>query len=395
MFCRNCGKQINDDVKFCLYCGAATTADQNAAADAVQDPAPAEQIPDTAPSPVPQSPAVEPVTYTAPAQPAKAKKLRPKTPAVVTVVLSCLFGLLAFSFVIYGTVGLAVRNTLSQNLISQEISRNNPADIVIGGLLTKQNVIEELEKQNIDTDMIDKDTTLAEFIMLISDQNGLTDEDVSEILENSAIMPYIGSIAEAYENYILTGESEDRKLLSTDRIWDTIEKSARYFRDNASYDVKANEDIIRKNIDSNIKNIKKAAPSETLSGIGGLTPTLLSPAVVIIALVLAAGFIVLVAVTTRNIPAALLTGGITALLNTAVMFGVGFSVNPLLNAFGITHKSIQNYIANIISPLTSKFSEMGIFCAIAGVVLIACFIIVQVVSKRAGRKEQVSSVQPQ
>lgn len=401
MFCPNCGKQINDDVKFCLYCGAPTTEVQNG--DAVNEPASNEaqngfgQTPYTAPSPETIPPVAEPMQYTAPAQPANVKKPRKKQPTAVTVVLSCLFGLLAFSFAIYGSVGLAVRNTLSQNLISQEISspENNPADIVIGGLLTKDSVIEYLEEQNVDTDTIDEDMTLAEFVVSVSNQRGLTDEDVSEILDKSAIMPYIGSIAEAYENFILTGESEDRKLLSADRIWDTIDKSARYFRDYASYDVAANENSIRKSIDDNIKTIKKAAPSEALSGIGGVTSTLLSPAVIIIALVLAAGCVVLIAVSTRSIPAALLTGGIVSLADTAVMFVLGSSVKPALDSFGITYKSIQNYIVNILSPLTSNCSELGIIFAIAGVVLVAGFVIVKVVSKRRSQKDNAGFVQPQ
>lgn len=157
----------------------------------------------------------------------------------------------------------------------------------------------------------------------------------------------------------------------------------------------SNEEIVRKIIDDNIKNIKKAAPSETLSGIGGLTPTLLSLAILIITVVLSAGFIILIFVTTRNVPAALLTGGIVALLDAGVMFGVGISVKPVLNSFGITYKSVQNYIVNILSPLTSKCSETALFCALAGIALVAGFIIVKVLSKRVSKKDNVNPVQPQ
>lgn len=225
MFCQNCGNQLDDKVKFCLYCGTPTVAaSYNPDAPAAHDPASVDtkndfgQIPYTAPSSEQAPLFIGPMQYTTPLQPAPVKKTRPKMTTALTIVLSCVFGLLAFSFMIYGTAGLAVRSTLSQNLISQEIAspENNPADIVIGDLVTKESVIEYLEEQDINTDVIDEDMTLAEFIASIADLDGLTDEDVSDILERSEIMPYIGSIAEAYEIYILTGESENRKLLSTD-----------------------------------------------------------------------------------------------------------------------------------------------------------------------------------
>ena len=430
MFCGNCGKQIINEAVFCPECGfpvgkpnpaaptpAAPIIGEQPAPVMTEQPAPvmAEQ-----PAPVmPEQPAPviteqpAPVITEQPApviteqhapvmaeQPApipemqnvypaveqpkkvRVKKQWKKAPTPVIVLLSIVFGLFVFVFEIYGSIGLSVSSALSSNSISENVSESNPAEVVIGDILTNNKITEQLENSGVDVNGIDDDMTLADFVVYLSHDYSIDSDAVAGVLEDSKIMPYIGEVVKAYEDYILTGKSDSP--LSKSKIMKVIDGSEKVIQKYCAYSIKLSEnrEYISEMISQNFSSIGDGNPDNVIGDFGGFTSVALNPIVVIAVLVLAAGFIVLVWVTTKSVPAMLMTGGSVSLVVGLALLAATLFTDSIVGLFIKVDKSLRGFVFDIIAPITDALRLEGIIITAVGLLLIAGFVVIKVVAKK-------------
>lgn len=406
MFCRNCGTKLSDEAKFCFSCGSPvvirpTEQAPEAIPDYVEPVADLEPAPEPIPAPAPvPTPAVDlqPASI-APAAEAEASnavevtlpkddqtggKAKKRMPSGVVILLAAVFGILTFVFGLYGAVGISAYNTLSQHKISNNVAELNLVDCTIGDVLTEESVIEYMESINLDTSGIDEDMTLGDFIVYISNIDKLTTSDVEKIIEDSTIMKYAGDVIGAYEDYIVSGE--DSNPISVSKLMKVIEKSGKVIEDNSGYPVNDMLDGIRKTLEEHSSELKKAAPAKLTGDIGDITSKALSPVTIIISAALALICIALVFITTRSVPAMLISGGVSCLLNGVLLTVSSLSLDSIIAAAGFKYRSLRKVVVGIASPFTDELLTFGIYVGIFGLLLTVAFVVVKIVSSKLRNK---------
>lgn len=422
MFCPNCGNQIADNAKFCSACGspiaqAAAPAEPAKPVEPVApvefaqpvvpvEPvipaAPAQPVIPAAPSePVVPAAPVEPVIpavpaeteYSAPAQPVysspapgsqTAAVRKKRVPVGVVILLSILFGILIFVLTAGGTAGFAVRTTLAKNQISENIASLNPAELEIGDVLSDDDILALMEENGIDTDNLDDDMTLAEAIAVLSKLPDINAKGVKSIIDKSSIMPFVGDVVKSYEDCLLTGSAKN--VLTKAQLIKLIEENEDKLYKYANYDVQYNMDLIEQDLDNMEDDLKALAPSKVLKPVTGITKIVLSLPALIGMLALAAVLIFLLGLSTKSAGAALMTGGVCAVITGGILTVASFMVPTVLNMAGIHFESVISLATAITAPLVHNILLCGLIALGAGAVMIIAAVIINIVSARIAAK---------
>lgn len=388
MFCPKCGFESPEGRGFCMQCGA-RLPDNEASGSASEKISTAASAPE-----IPAFQSAAPVNtitvFEAPAKENTAKKklpksaaVRKKAPASVITILTIVFGLFIFIFGLYSAVALPVSGALSNNAVSSAFVESKPAEVLVGELAEDEDFIAFLDEQNLYTENLSEDMTLAEFIVETSGMVNLDEEDIEEILEVSPIMELIGSIIKSYEDYIVTGNTD--LTLSRSELKKQIEELRSSLLKYANYDINDDKELLEELIDSNIKDIKKIHPEETIGNLGSFTAFILNPIVIVAIIALGLAMIVILIVVSRNPVPTLMMSGIQLIIDGAVASVISLLPDTIIKSAGITVRSQRKYILEIISPLTNNLLISGlIFAAVGAVLIIAAIISMNIIRKTRG-----------
>lgn len=338
---------------------------------------------------VPQEPA--PMIYSQPAPP-KPKKPVKKMKLSVSVVLAVVLGLFSFIFGLYAFVGGIVRNGLSGGELSSGIRKIEIGKIVVGDILTQDGMADIVEKNGLVLpDKRPEKATIAQIAALTVNENlpsaDLTEDKINEIIDRADISKELSKLVKSYEEYILTGDTREFSDGLCEEIKQVIVRSERYVIGIAGMKLAPDyEEQLDKVLDSESDAIEGILPEEALSGVSGVLGFVLSPVVLVAALVLSVLLILLVWLITKRVPAAFIAGGaaytvIGALLIVASVFASNLTMFSAID-YTVVEKLLTPLVYNAfgMSMLYSGFITLG-----AGVILVALFIVFKVLQKkRAG-----------
>ncbi len=428
MICPKCGTVLSDAAKFCGSCGAAVAsasgADVAPAFDAndeqtvflsaeqpTSSPAPIQQNEDTLsnadvkntaadlpfPDPVPvyQQPPQAPV-YQQPVQqypsqqtnftsaPVAKKKIHGGVVAVVCI----LFGILIFLLGLYAAVAQSTRTMLDEKQLSQEIKEIDVLDVVVGDIMCSDFLREDIEQllndyhKNIDD--IDDDTTVSEFVIIIADDEDVTEKTLRKIVDETTVMDYICDVVESYEKYIL--QNKDGNVVTVDSLKELMDKNVDEVSEVLGRMFQIDEEMLDEELENNKDKIRDINPQNALDGIGGTTSLLLSPAFIIGAAAAVIILLILIGVICRSFCAPLATGGICSVLVGGVLIAVCTAKNAIADIIGFSYSAVNDVLFELLdSTLLGEMLRCGVIIAAAGVVLIIAAIIVKVVTASVRR----------
>lgn len=436
MFCLHCGNAVEDGTKFCPFCGneadkPAEAEPMNAAdrsvqmadsSDVISDVSDNTDKSDVTGNTAEASPVVNIANSTedngdtfaenssdmAESSIDEAKKassmqaaaVKPnKTPIKrastgVTVAVSALFTVITLVLAVCTTSMWAVRAVLDGGMMSEFVSDINPLYIKASDVFTDPEDLDYLLKQvgiEEGIDEISADDTIGDIVDKTLVEYGLSEDRAERLLEESALVPYLTDVVKAYENYLLTGV--DTKPITDKALKQTIMDCVNFASNDLG--VKFAPDFERQ-IDKLLKDnkdiIRAANPTEAL-GIGGgyiryifLVPVLIAASIITIAVAVLAGVI------TKRVDAALITLGIPTVLCGMVCLFTGLFPRVVLSCIGIPNAAV----GSSVEVFGAKFTEIGLAEFGIGVILIALFVVYQIVLKKLADKtgkNSASSVQ--
>lgn len=379
MFCIKCGAKIaSDDSKFCLNCGTPVrSADLNVFDDnssetkmpeivnAAETGKPSENAESAAAATaavlVPEK--TEEDTFNkSNAAPLSAAAVRKRKSAVPVV----LFSVLAFIFALYALTAFNLRYVLSENLLSDAVSRCNPSNVKIGEL-AEQDFIVEMAKSN--PDVLSKDMTLAEMVSELSFVAGLEPDEIEQILDETDIMRFVGGVIASYENYLLEGTADD--TVSDVKIKKLIEKNADKIEGISDVNVLDFQKIIGQTLDDNKKMLRQLNAENLLEPVGGIAPILLADWAITAGACLAFCCFVMSVLIAKRFAASFiglgtvlfLAGGLSAAL---AVFGTEY-----IKGIKLLGRSVMTFIGNLVADaVASTFIFNGVIVLAAGAVII-------------------------
>lgn len=210
--------------------------------------------------------------------------------------------------------------------------------------------------------------------------------------ENSSVKDYLCEIIKAYEGYLITGDDtepineNDLKVLAKDSVGFVLEGKDASYIDEINMEM---EEVIKENK----KTLSSYNPSNALQSAGSLPQMALSVITIIAAAVLAVGLTVVIAVITKRIDAAVLTLGIAFTLSGIAAFCVNLVTANLSMFTGLNYTIVSKTLSRLLSKtLAEDFTVMGIRALIIGVILIAVFVVMNVIKKAIKNKKALLGV---
>ncbi len=205
--------------------------------------------------------------------------------------------------------------------------------------------------------------------------------------ENSSVKDYLCDIIKAYEVYLITGDDtepineKDLKALAKESVDFVLEGKDASYIDEINMEM---EEVIKENK----KTLSSYNPSNSLESARNLPQMALSIVTVIIAAVLAVGLAVVIAVITKHIDAAVLTLGIAFAVSGIAALCVNLVTANLSMFTGLDYAIVNKTLSRLLSKtLAADFTVMGVRALIIGVVLIAVFVVMNVIKKAIKNKK--------
>lgn len=406
MFCQQCGSEIAEGNQFCTQCGfSAEESKKYLISRNEEEPAPknadqqqsvntpsAEKIGDAPVTDIDDGKdtdadketdeAAKPIFVSSASVKTK-KQLSPAPTAILCVV----FGLLCFIMLLFSQILITARNSLLNGSISAAVINSNPSEIKVGSYVKSESMKEILEKADIDPEQLDEDITLSEFIpMLVTDKN-IDPEKIEEFFNDSDIMNIFSSLTGNYEEYLITGETSDE--ISVKSIIDSIKNHRKEIKEYFNVDIDEYTESIEdglKNVKTEIKNLNA---ENALGEMGKYIHIILSPAAIILAIVLAVIFAALIFITTKRVKPALLTLGISSLTAGLAVLAVSIFNSLIMSSAMSLDKTVSKFLSSILNNAFFDFSlKLSLIYAGFGILLIVVRILINVFDKSKKKKAE-------
>ncbi len=336
-----------------------------------------------------------------------AEPVRKKSMAKI-IIFSLLFGLFILVFGSATAITGIARDVLAGHNLSEAVADSQLSEIVIGDIILDASfgdfLAEQLEDNGLDKETaeevskdinmfieenIDDDTTIGELAVMLADDEDIKTKDVEKLITASGLTRAIADVVAAYEDHLVTGE--DVTCLSVSKIMKIIEKFHEEFDDRTDTHYSIDLDMIENVIEDNDDILKDIAPQKTIPGISKYTSLALSPVTIILLAVFTALFAVLVAVTSKSIPAAFVTTGVCSMLIGIAFIITTFLDKTFLKLIGLEYDVINTFVKELLDE--ALFSEMfryGIIIAVAGVVSVVIGVVISVTASAVARKKALN-----
>lgn len=411
MFCQKCGSEISEGNQFCTECGFSVEeskkylisrnekepASENKDLKQNENSFPAEKNGETPSADIDTDKnknadqntssdnnadeAVKPDLVDSKAGKAK-KKLSPAP----TAVLSVMFGLLCFIFLLLSQILITARHSLMNGSISAAVINASPTEIKVGSYVKSDSMKEILEKADIDPEKIDEDLTLGEFIPMLSDED-IDSDKIEEFFKDSEIMNIFSSLTGNYEEYLIKGETSEE--ISVDSIMESIKSHSDEIKEYFDIDINEYTDSIEeglKNVNSEIQNLN---PENAMGEAGKYIHIILSPYGIALAIALAVIFAALIFLITKRIKPALLTLGISSLAAGIIMLSVSLFNSLIVSSAMSLDKAVSKFLSSILNNAFFDFSlKLSLIFAGFGLLLIVARILIKVFDKSKNKEAE-------
>lgn len=363
MFCQKCGSEISEGNQFCTECGFSVEESKKYLLSGDEEEA------------------LKPDFVSSAAK--KTKKQLSPTP---TAILSVLFGLLCFIFLLLSQILITARHSLMNGSISAAVINASPTEIKVGSYVKSDSMKEILEKADIDPEKIDEDLTLGEFIPMLSDED-IDSDKIEEFFKDSEIMNIFSSLTGNYEEYLIKGETSEE--ISVDSIMESIKSHSDEIKEYFDIDINEYTDSIEeglKNVNSEIQNLN---PENAMGEAGKYIHIILSPSGIALAIALAVIFAALIFLITKRIKPALLTLGISSLAAGIIMLSVSLFNSLIVSSAMSLDKAVSKFLSSILNNAFFDFSlKLSLIFAGFGLLLIVARILIKVFDKSKNKKAE-------
>ena len=329
-----------------------------------------------------------PMSYSQP----RAKRVRKEVKKMklsVSVILAAVFGLFAFVFGIFSFVGGTVRMGLSSGELSAEISELEIGKIVVGDILVQDSMADVVKDNGIVLpEKHPERATIADIVACtINDYvhtADLTADQINEIFRRAHVGEELSSLVKAYEEYIVTGDTEEFADGLCKEIKDLVKRSENNVINIAGMRLADDyEEQLDNALDGERNSIESILPGEALDGVSGLIRFALSPVTLIAALVLAVVLVVLEWVITKRVNAALMAGGAAFTLIGIILTAASIILSNLTMIGGLDYTVVNKVVSPMLyNTFGFKLLTGGLITLGVGLVLIAIFIVMKVLEKK-------------
>ena len=357
----------------------------------IGQPAPVAQPEPAAPAFVGQpAPVAEAPSYNSATSVNNASKpAKKRVPVGVVITVCILFGLLIFVLMLAAGIAFSARSTLADGKISAEIQKIEILDTVVGDILLSDMLSDDIEGilKDFDKDLgdIDESTTVSEFVMIIADDEKVTEKNLEKVIEDTTFLAYIGDVVAGYEDYILNDKEND--LLSEKAIKKLIDKNIDEVSDAMGANFRIDQDMLDEELAKNKDTIENVNPQNALGGIGSITSVVLSPIVIIAAVALALIFAVLAGLICKSVSAPMMTFGVCSVLSGGVMVAVCLLKSVVADAIGMSYSVIEDVAFELLdNTLLGDVMKYGLIILGVGVVCIIAAIIIKAVGSKSRAK---------
>lgn len=313
---------------------------------------------------------------------------RPKASMAKTVIICVVFGLLAFVFALISEVVLCVRNTLMEAALSDAVSGINPVDMELGMFMSDEDIDRFAEDWYLPKNRINEDSTIGDMVCESAAQYGLSinSTDLEDLLEESDIMPAIGSLVGTYEQYFLTGEDEE--MFSRKALFSEIKKHRNEIEEYTGVDISLFYNDIEQTLRENSRDLDKLNPSELTNDAGGYTSKALSIPVIIVFFALSLVMAVIALIITLRPVACVRMYGIVLTVTGGIAAAFALLLPAILDlALTMLRPSAIRYISGLLKgSIVPIFAKIGAIFAGAGIILIIASIISEVIIKKINAK---------
>lgn len=320
---------------------------------------------------------------------------RPKASTAVTVIICVVFGLLAFIFAMSSAALLSVRGILSESALSNAVSEIQPLDWELGMFGDEEQLDEVADVLCIPLDRVNEDSTISDVICVTAAQYRLSisADELEDLLEQSEIMPAIGSLVGTYEHYFLT--AEDDELFGRRQLLAEIKKHRSSIQKYTGVDISIFYDDIQDNLRRNSSELNKLNPSKLTNDAGKYTSVALSLPMIFGLLAAAVVMIVIALLITKRPIACVRTLGIVMTVAGAILIVGALMIPAALKAAlpmlgSRVLREITALVNGAISPILLR---NGFVFAGAGVLLIAVSVVCAILVKKFGAKKEIPETQ--
>ncbi|MDR0943504.1 MAG: hypothetical protein LBM41_03125 [Ruminococcus sp.] len=419
--CVNCGREFtSESMKFCIVCGSALTEEaieEVIPEEIATEPEPVEEpevieeiIPEPEPEPVEEpevieevveeiipeepeaieeiitEPEPEPVEETEPVEEPEPENIieipvKPvKKPVgivrkIVNVLLSAVFGLIAFSLLLSAGISYIAREITNPEIIGVIIDSVDILNLPVEGTPLEQS-----------------GETVKEAVYVMADGMGLSEEDIEDIYEDTTFRDELISVLSDYGYYIRDGRAidvltvEDIKKIYDDNL-DVINRAL----ERAGEPPVSEHDIALAyaSIDSAktvLESVQGEAFIEGAIGVNGVgvIRTLISKPVIILEIIFAGIFCLLIGLVNKKFRSPFMAAGVTSIIAAGLIaLGVALVENSAI-VFGVPNAA-QIIIAQTASFIGGKIYNICGAAAIAGAV---CIIISIVIAHFGDKRKQ-------
>ena len=329
-----------------------------------------------------------PMSYSQPRVKRVRKEVK-KMKLSVSVILAAVFGLFAFVFGIFSFVGGTVRMGLSSGELSAEISELEIGKIVVGDILVQDSMADVVKDNGIVLpEKHPERATIADIAACtINDYvhtADLTADQINEIFRRAHVSEELSSLVKAYEEYIVTGNTEEFADGLCKEIKDLVKRSESNVINIAGMRLADDyEEQLDNALDGERNSIESILPGEALDGVSGLIRFALSPVTLIAALVLAVVLVVLEWVITKRVNAALMAGGAAFTLIGIILTAASIILSNLTMIGGLDYTVVNKVVSPMLyNTFGFKLLTGGLITLGVGLVLIAVFIVMKVLEKK-------------
>lgn len=330
--------------------------------------------------------------YAVSPQAAAAKKKREPAKIAPTVVLSIVFGIFVFVFLLSAQILTATRKTISEGGLSQAVVDSNPSEVKIGAIAKSDSIKEMLEDANVNIDEIDEDTTLSELIPKLIIDTDVDPEKVEAMFNETDIMDIFSSITGNYEEYLLTGETSSE--IDVDSIMKQIKSHNADFKKYLDIDINEYVDSIESGLNDVKDDIENLNPENALGDIGEYLYIALNPGVIISLFVMAVAMALLIFLITKRFKPAMLTFGIGCFVSGLIIAIVSLFNGSLLSLLAGLDGNIGQYISSVLNKSFFDFALLlSLIIAGVGLLLIVIRIVMGAAAKSKAKKNQAEPVQ--
>lgn len=278
---------------------------------------------------------------------------------------------------------------LSSGELSAEISELEIGKIVVGDILVQDSMADVVKDNGIVLpEKHPERATIADIVACtINDYvhtADLTADQINEIFRCAHVGEELSSLVKAYEEYIVTGDTEEFADGLCKEIKDLVKRSENNVINIAGMRLADDyEEQLDNALDGERNSIESILPGEALDGVSGLIRFALSPVTLIAALVLAVVLVVLEWVITKRVNAALMAGGAAFTLIGIILTAASIILSNLTMIGGLDYTVVSKVVSPILyNAFGFKLLTGGLITFCVGLVLIAIFIVMKVLEKK-------------